>query len=159
MMFSGWGGGEGVRGKVAHDVLSLYKHQKEKKILHLDLTYYQASKTCSYVCTVSCVLYNQEHAASTERLEQICTHSSTECIALLWLIETVNYLLLLLLCEWIVLQEICFYRTIIQTRITSKKISCYMLDSTCRWFIFKKAKATVSWSLLFFTWFFWCTMQ
>ena len=30
--------------------------------------------------------------------------------------------------------------TIIRTGITCKKISCYMRDSACRWFIVKKAK-------------------
>ena len=29
--------------------------------------------------------------------------------------------------------------TIIRTGITCKKTSCYMCDSTCRWFIGKKA--------------------
>ena len=113
-MFSGGGGGEGVWGKVAHDVLSLYKHQKEKKILHLDLTYYQASKTCSYVCTVSCVLYNQEHAASTERLEQICTHSSTECMfnKLIVLVHVHN---LTAIADWgvYIISQICAYLTCI----------------------------------------------
>ena len=42
-----------------------------------------------------------------------------------------------------VLQEVCVYGTIIQTGITSKKIPCYMRDSACRWFIFKKVKAAV----------------
>ena len=30
--------------------------------------------------------------------------------------------------------------SIIRTRITCKKIPCYMRDSACRWFIVKKAK-------------------
>ena len=29
--------------------------------------------------------------------------------------------------------------TIIRTRVTYKKIPCYMRDSACRWFIVKKA--------------------
>ena len=57
--------------------------------------------------------------------------------------------MLLLICVnelFLVLQETCVYGTIIQTEITSKKIPCYMRDSACRWFIFKKAKAANSWS-------------
>ena len=33
-----------------------------------------------------------------------------------------------------------FHGTIIQTGITFKKISCYMCDSTCSWFIVENAK-------------------
>ena len=32
------------------------------------------------------------------------------------------------------------YGTIIQTEITCKKVSCYMRESACRWFIVKKSK-------------------
>ena len=33
-----------------------------------------------------------------------------------------------------------YHGTIIRTGITCKKISCYMRNSACRWFIVKKAK-------------------
>ena len=40
--------------------------------------------------------------------------------------------------------------TIIRTGITCKKISCYMRDSACRWFIVKKAK--IFWSYVKYFW-------
>ena len=46
---------------------------------------------------------------------------------------------------FLVLQETCFYGTIIQTGITYKKIPCHMWGSACQGFIFKKPKAAVSW--------------
>ena len=38
------------------------------------------------------------------------------------------------------LTELSANGTIIQTKITCKKIPCYMCDSACRWFIVKKTK-------------------
>ena len=40
----------------------------------------------------------------------------------------------------IYLSILFMHGTIIRTGITCKKIPCYMRDSTCRWFIVKKAK-------------------
>ena len=73
MMFSG---GEGVKSKVVHDVLSL--RIKKTKIFFCikTYTYYQGNRICIHTPSVVFCKY----AASTERLEQICTHSSTECM-------------------------------------------------------------------------------
>ena len=42
-----------------------------------------------------------------------------------------------LLFQW---NDSLIHGTIIRTRITCKKIPCYMRDSACRWFVVKKAK-------------------
>ena len=55
----------------------IVKHKKEKKILHIDLTY-SFTKAIKHIFIHCCLLYNQAFRFNRKRLKQIATFSA-EC--------------------------------------------------------------------------------